>query len=662
MSATNLATPVVITPSRGRGRGLLRTLLGTPLGIAAVTSVAIVLLLALLAPVIWGDAADAYHTDALRQGPSAEHLAGTDSLGRDILLRVLVATRLSVGLALGATAIAVTLGLLLGTLPAVAGRRVGRFVAAAIDVAVAFPALLLAIFFAVIFGVGEVGTMVALGVAGGPWFARLTLTLSATVASRDFVAAARVNGVSRGRILLRHVLPNIGEPLAINATLGAALNLLAFAGLSFLGIGVQAPSYDWGRLLNEGLNGIYVNPWAAIAPGVAIVLAGLAFNLTGELAAQVIGRRTREKAPREPLPGPDDAPALPVIEHGGGDDERETLLDVRDLWVRFPSGGRWVAPVRGIDLRLHAGESVGVVGESGSGKSLTALAIAQLLQEPAAVAARTLRFDGHDLRDSSSRQTRAALADSLAMIFQDPMSSLNPAMRVGPQLAEVATAHHGASRRGALAQAVQQLSAVRIPDPERRARQYPHEFSGGMRQRAMIGIGLMGTPRLLIADEPTTALDVTVQRQVLELLSAVRAEADSALLLISHDIAVVAGMCERVVVMYAGVVVEDLPVAELLAGPRHPYTRALLAALPDMETPRERPLATIPGRPPAPAELTGGCPFAARCAVASDRCREQEPPLATLADTGAGHRVACWHPQAGAVGAADVKTETEAPR
>lgn len=261
MSATNLAAPVVTTPTRGRGRGLLRTLLTTPLGIAAVTSVGLVLALALLAPLIWGDAADTYHTDALRQGPSAEHLAGTDSLGRDILLRVLVATRLSVGLALGATAIAVVLGLLLGTLPAVAGRRTARFVGAVVDVAVAFPALLLAIFFAVIFGVGEVGTMVALGVAGGPWFARLTLTLSAAVASRDFVAAARVNGVGRGRILLSHVLPNIGEPLAINATLGAALNLLAFAGLSFLGIGVQAPSYDWGRLLNEGLNGIYVNPW-----------------------------------------------------------------------------------------------------------------------------------------------------------------------------------------------------------------------------------------------------------------------------------------------------------------------------------------------------------------------------------------------------------------
>jgi oligopeptide/dipeptide ABC transporter ATP-binding protein len=682
MSATNLATPVVTAPARGRGRGLLRTLLGSPLGIAAVTSVAVVLLLALLAPVIWGDAADAYHTDALRQGPSAEHLAGTDSLGRDILLRVLVATRLSVGLALGATAIAVALGLLLGTLPAILGRRAARLVGAAVDVAVAFPALLLAIFFAVIFGVGEVGTMVALGVAGGPWFARLTLTLSTAVASRDFVAAARVNGVSRGRILMRHVLPNIGEPLAINATLGAALNLLAFAGLSFLGIGVQAPSYDWGRLLNEGLNGIYVNPWAAIAPGVAIVLAGLAFNLTGELAAQLIGRRTRAKAPREPLPGgagaaaAGGASALPVVDHGGGAGEGEPLLDVRDLWVRFPADGRWVAPVRGVDLRLREGESVGVVGESGSGKSLTALAIAQLLEEPAAVATQALTFDGHDLRAGSARARRAALADSLAMIFQDPTSSLNPAMRVGPQLAEVATAHHGASRRSALAQAVQQLRAVRIAEPERRARQYPHEFSGGMRQRAMIGIGLMGRPRLLIADEPTTALDVTVQRQVLELLSAVRADEGAALLLISHDIAVVAGMCERVVVMYAGVVVEDLPIAELLAGPRHPYTRALLAALPDMETPRERPLATIPGRPPAPAELAGGCPFAPRCAFASDRCREQEPPLATLSggdvdaaagdDAGAtpatvpGHRVACWHPQAGAVGAADVKSEAGA--
>jgi oligopeptide/dipeptide ABC transporter ATP-binding protein len=220
------------------------------------------------------------------------------------------------------------------------------------------------------------------------------------------------------------------------------------------------------------------------------------------------------------------------------------------------------------------------------------------------------------------------------------MTSFNPTRRMGGQLAEVARHHQQLGRKQALARAVDRLRAVRISEPEHRAHQYPHEFSGGMRQRAMIGMGLMGTPALIVADEPTTALDVTVQPQVLDLLRSIREADDVALVLISHDVTVVGEVCDRVLVMYAGRIVEDLPAAQLGTAARHPYTRALVAAVPDMDTDLDRPLAVIPGRPVDPTDVPSGCAYAARCPLASARCRTEEPPLATGP---AGDRVACWH-------------------
>src|SRR5262249_26260031 len=266
--------------------------LRTATGATAATLLAVVLLFAVLAPVIWGDRAAAFDTAHILRGPSSAHWAGTDNLGRDIFFRTLVATRLSVMLALASTAIAVVAGLLLGAAPLLLGARLGRLVTAVINIAVAFPGLLLALSFAVIFGVGAKGAVLAIGLAGAPSFARLTQTLVASVVERDFVAAARIVGVGRMRVLLRHVLPNVGEPLVVNATIGAGGALVAFAGLSFLGLGVQAPSYDWGRMLGEGLNALYVHPLAALVPGAAVVLAGLAFNLFGEAVASAIGLRT----------------------------------------------------------------------------------------------------------------------------------------------------------------------------------------------------------------------------------------------------------------------------------------------------------------------------------------------------------------------------------
>ncbi|WP_414941261.1 dipeptide/oligopeptide/nickel ABC transporter permease/ATP-binding protein [Amycolatopsis sp. cmx-11-51] len=604
--------------------------LRTPVGAFSATLLVVVLGLAVLAPILWHDNAFAIETDAIGQGPSAAHWLGTDELGRDILFRVLVATRLSVLLALLATVIGVVTGLVLGTLPSLLPRPAARLVTSAVNIAVAFPGLLLVLFFSVIFGVGTHGAVLAVGFALAPAFARLAQTLSASVAGQDFVSAARISGVGRIRLLVRHILPNIGEPLVVNATIGAGACLLAFSGLSFLGIGVQAPEYDWGRLLGEGLNGIYVNPAAALAPGVAVVLAGLAFNLVGETVAGVIGVRTgsRKLEPRPVTPVRED-----VVE-----ERDDAVLVVENLQVAFPRPAGWTVPVRGVSFTVHAGEAIGVVGESGSGKSLTGLAVSRLVEAPAVVTADRLDFAGTPLLTTPERDLRGLLGTSLAMVFQDPMTSFNPTRRIGRQLAEVAEQHQGLPRAKAFERAVDRLRAVRIPAAERRAKQYPHEFSGGMRQRAMIGMGLMGDPRLIIADEPTTALDVTVQRQLLRLLARTRTERNTAIILISHDIAVVSQTCERMLVMYAGRVVEDLPSA---GTPRHPYTRALLAATLDLDTDRDAPLAVIPGRPPEPDRVPSGCAFADRCPAVTDKCRLEDPVLERVET---GHRVACWYP------------------
>jgi oligopeptide/dipeptide ABC transporter ATP-binding protein len=637
-------------PARPGSRwlGVLRT----PVGACACLGLLLVLALAVVAPLLWSARANTTDIAGMLQGPSARHWAGTDNLGRDIFFRVLVASRLSIELALLATAITVLAGLLLGTAGVLLGRRAARLVTSVVNIAVAFPGILLALFFAVIFGVGAKGAVLAIGVAGAPAFARLAQTLVAGIEQRDFVAAARIAGVGRIRVLLRHVLPNIAEPLIVNAAIGAGGALLAFASLSFLGLGVQPPSYDWGALLGAGLAGIYEEPIAALAPGIAVILAGLAFNLFGEALAKGIGLTTTLS--RAPLGRvrrqPEVSEAVESVVDSAG-----PVLEVEDLVVTLPGHGAPISPVRGVGFRIERGEAVGVVGESGSGKSLTALAVTRLIEEPGQVTATRLRFQGTDLLTGPVRAHRRLLGTGLAMVFQDPMTSLNPTRRIGRQLAEASQRHDGLSRSAALAKAVDRLRAVRVPAAQRRAKQYPHEFSGGMRQRAMIGMGLMGKPALIVADEPTTALDVTVQRQVLDLLESIRRSDSVALLLISHDVAVVGQVCDRVLVMYAGQIVEDLSAADLATAARHPYTRALVAAVPDMRTELGSPLAVIPGRAPDPARFPEGCAFAPRCPLATDRCRTEQPPLETDA---VGGRVACWH--AGPAPADDVAEERNA--
>lgn len=266
------------------------------------------------------------------------------------------------------------------------------------------------------------------------------------------------------------------------------------------------------------------------------------------------------------------------------------LLNVENLSIRTGS----YPLVDGVSFQVMPGEIVGVVGESGSGKTLTSLAISQLLPRGLTSRADALEFAGHDLQSGSSAQVRTALGTQLAMVFQDPMSSLNPAMRIGAQMTEVLRAHRGFSRKDALARAAQSLADVHIPEPERRLRQYPHELSGGMRQRVMIAMGLMTEARLIVADEPTTALDVTVQAQVMSLLMGLNQEHGTSVLLISHNIALLSEICDRVLVMYRGHLVDDVAADALLTGARHPYTQMLIGAIPDLTTDRRRPLVDVP--------------------------------------------------------------------
>jgi oligopeptide/dipeptide ABC transporter ATP-binding protein len=469
-----------------------------------------------------------------------------------------------------------------------------------------------------------------------PTFARLTQTLAASIAGKDYLAAARLLGLSRARVLRRYVLPNVAEPLTVNITLAAGSALLVFAGLSFLGLGVQPPSYDWGQMLGAGLVRIYSSPASALAPGVAVMFAGLAFNLAGERLAKAAGRQSTTR----PVKLDRDSAVTCGASSTPADDS--ALLEVEGLSVLFAGATGWVAAVDDVSLSVRPGEIVGIVGESGSGKTLTSLAIAGLVPPPARVRARRLRFAGVDVTAGESPATRRLLGTSMAMVFQDAATAFNPALKLGRQLTEGVQVHHAMSRPAAVRIAAERLRSLRVSAAERRLKQYPHELSGGMRQRAMIAMGLMTRPQLLIADEPTTALDVTVQRQTLDILREAQRDTGAAVLFISHDLAVVAQLCERVLVMYAGQIVEDLPVAKLRGQAAHPYTRALLATSPDLSHDRQAELATIPGRPPQPGRVTQGCPFATRCDFADSRCGTERPALVTHAP---GHSVACWHPQ-----------------
>jgi peptide/nickel transport system permease protein len=612
-------------------------LVASPSGAIGAVLLVILLVIAIVGPELAGQAATRIDVPIAGQAASSAHLLGTNALGQDILARVLVASRLSLELAVAASAISAGLGLLLGALPSLLGKTFGRFVDGVIRVTVAFPGLLLVLFLAVVFGVTTYGALLAVGLAGVPYMARLARTLIRSLENREFVAASRIAGVRRSKVLARHILPNVAEPLVINATMTAGSAVLAFAGLSFLGIGIQAPSYDWGQLLQTGQSQLYTNPAAILGPGAAVVMAGLAFNLLGDAAARHLSGDTRavrgvRSRPDATLAARESSPTV--------SDRGQPLVSARNLRVTYQGRSGAIPALRGVDLDIHPGESVGLVGESGSGKSAIGLAIAGLTAAEGTVGADVLSYSGTSLLTLSGRARRQLLGLDLAVVFQDPMSALNPVRKMGSQLTDGVRYHRRLSRRAALQLLEEKFAYVGIADPATRLRHYPHQFSGGMRQRAVLSMGILDTPSLIIADEPTTALDVTTERRVLALLRSIRDEHRAALLIISHDMSVIRRTTDRVLIVYAGRVIESLRTAELASRAAHPYTTALLSAIPDIDGDRTKPLAVIAGRPPDPTANLPGCAYAARCPVASEICRQQTP---VLAPAGQDHDVACWN-------------------
>ncbi|MCP3779059.1 ABC transporter ATP-binding protein [Paenibacillus sp. MZ03-122A] len=320
------------------------------------------------------------------------------------------------------------------------------------------------------------------------------------------------------------------------------------------------------------------------------------------------------------------------------------LLEVTNLRTEFKTAAGTIRAVDGVDLSVGKGETLGIVGESGCGKSITSLSIMQLLPKGLGkVAAGEVRLNGENMLDFSERKMRSIRGNEMAMIFQEPMTSLNPVFKIGKQIAESARYHHGVSKHKAKDMAVEMLTKVGIPRPEKVATSYPHELSGGMRQRVMIAMAMVCNPKLLIADEPTTALDVTIQAQILDLMRELQKSEGTSILMITHDLGVVAEMCDRVVIMYAGQVVEETDVKTLFKDPKHPYTQSLLASLPQLNSDQER-LASIPGQVPNPLDMPKGCRFAPRCQFAKEICRAEAPELTEVEP---GHKSRCLLQQEG---------------
>ena len=576
---------------------------------------------------------DPVQTDLARtfEGPGSEHWLGTDHLGRSMSSRIIAATAVALKAAALGVGIALVLGAPLGLVCGYLGGWWDRVAMRVVEAVIALPALLVAIAILAILGPSLTNAMIALGIVNATAFFRLMRGTALEAREAVYVDAARVGGASTPRILARHVLPNVAGPLTVQTTLTFAYVLLAEAGLSYIGLGVQPPQASWGVMLATAQNYLHQHPFMVAPPGLLIVFTVLAFNLLGDGLRDALARgeapagsRRRHRATSAP---PDAAAATAGA---------MPLLRVADLEVRFqaPRGGE-LTVVSGVGFDVEAGRTVGLVGESGCGKSVTAMAIMGLL-DAGGQATGSVAFGGQELLGLPEPALNRIRGGDVGMIFQEPSASLNPAFTVKHQIGEALRLHAGLNRRQAGSRAVELLAQVGIPDASRRADDYPHHFSGGMAQRAMIAMALAGDPKLLIADEPSTALDVTIQAQVLDLLSALQEERGMAILLITHDLGVIADLCDEALVMYAGQIIERGDATGLLTAPAHPYTAGLLASMPQNQ--RGASLAQIPGRVPPAWGWPAGCRFHPRCPHANEACAKEDT---TLRHLGAGRWNRC---------------------
>jgi len=514
------------------------------------------------------------------EGSDPRYLLGTDQLGRDVLSRLIHGARTSLFIAVSAVMIATAFGVTVGLLAGYFRGWVDVVIMRIADIQLAFPFILLAL---AILSVTEVKSaltiIIVLAFADWVIHARIVRGRVLVEREKEYVRGARALGASNLRIMFLYVLPAILPTVIVIAMIELAVLMLVESILSFIGLGIDPPAISWGTALADGRRSLGNAWWMMVFPGVAIFLAVLAINLVADGLADVLDPRLKlsgiyRRADRSK------ALASPRTM----EQKESPLLVVNNLSVMFPlDDGGSVSAVKAVSFAVKAGERLGIVGESGSGKSVTAMTVMGLLDSAGYISSGSIRLKGRELVGSSERELNRVRGRGMAMIFQDASTALNPVFRVGWQIEEAILLHQKVSRSQARKNALDLLRMVNIAEPERVAQSYPFEISGGMQQRAMIAIALSCGPDLLIADEPTTAVDVTTQAQILRELDALIARLGTGVILISHDLGVIAEFTDRVLVMKDGEVVESGPTAEIVAAPRHPYTQQLLAAVRSLE-------------------------------------------------------------------------------
>lgn len=620
-----------------------------PLGSKIALAVfSLVVLLAALAPVI-------APFDPLKSGipalpPSFEHLFGTDRNGRDIFSRLLYGARYSLAIGLGATSLALIVGAIIGSIAATASRWLGETIMRILDIIMSFPGIALAIVFVAVFGKELPILICTIAVIYVPQIARIVRANVIAQFGEDYVSAERVMGARLPHVLIWHVARNCAAPIMVFVTVLVADAIVFEASLSFIGAGVQDPAPSWGNVISSGRNLLLSGGWwATFFPGMLILITVLSLNILAEGLTDALVKPAAKNAKAvaavsaadlatTEMASPVDMAAasvplemhlaqLRLIEANRTDrlvyaGDAAPLLEVKNLSIRFPNRYGDIAIVDNVSFSVRPSETMALVGESGCGKSITSLAIMGLLPDTAVVTGQIL-FEGRDLLTMPRKERQALLGHEMAMVYQDALSSLNPSMLVSSQLGQLI-------KRGGTRSARELLELVGL-DPDRTLKSYPHELSGGQRQRVLIAMALTRNPKLIVADEPTTALDVTVQAQVIDLLNDLRGKLGFAMVFVSHDLALVAELAHRITVMYAGQVVESAPTTALLMSPRHEYTRGLLGSVLSIEDGATR-LHQIPGTVPSPRDFATGDRFAPR-STTGDAVQAQRPELRPVTGT-----------------------------
>ena len=600
----------------------------------------IILALSILAPVLPLKEPNITNTADRFMTPFEEgHILGTDHLGRDLLSRLLWGTQLSLAVGFAAAFIAATFGSILGAIAGFYGQKTDNIIMRFIDMLMAFPYILLALAIVAALGPGLFNALIAVALVNIPFFARNIRGVTVTLANKEFIEAARLSGMSNLRILIVEIFPNLLPMIVIAMSTTVGWMILETAGLSFLGLGSQPPQADLGSMLGEARSALITNPHTSFVPGIMIFCIVIGINLFGDGVRDALDPRLKKGSLIRPLPQ--------TIYEGGDTQPQPSnkLLSVQNLSIQFHVNQDIYQSSNDVSFEIQEGECLGLIGESGSGKSVTALSVTSLVASPPGVIKKgSVNYKNQNLLALPYEELRSIRGNKISYIFQDPLTTLHPLHTIGDQLLEALQAHDSKlSASESISKSKDLLKSVQIPNPDNVWDVYPHQLSGGMRQRVCIAMALINDPELIIADEPTTALDVTVQAQILNILNSLRKERKLSILFISHDFGVISQLCDRVIVMYAGSIVEEGPVKNIMQQAAHPYTSELIKCVPQLGN-KEHALHSIPGNPPSLNQLPEGCAFANRCQYKQDQCLKGSVPVSSKDN----RSYKCFYPVGGA--------------